>query len=133
FGDHTEETSNGSTTTYFDNSLPEYDSFLFEIEPDQGELTSIVMEDILGEPRVHLHNELPTHPTLMLDSDFIPSDDSFGSNLEVSFPSETRNKIFDPGIFFKDFPDYEDSRARGFVHHSLDLQSLACLYRNPIS
>ncbi|GJU25723.1 hypothetical protein Tco_1164344 [Tanacetum coccineum] len=28
----------------------------------------------------------------------------------------------------KDCPDYEDSRARGFVHRSLDLQSLACLY-----
>ncbi|GJY65688.1 hypothetical protein Tco_0467926, partial [Tanacetum coccineum] len=28
----------------------------------------------------------------------------------------------------KDCPDYEDSRARGFVHHSLDLQSLACFY-----
>ncbi|GKD76081.1 hypothetical protein Tco_1334363 [Tanacetum coccineum] len=25
-------------------------------------------------------------------------------------------------------PDYEDSRARGFVHRSLELQSLACLY-----
>ncbi|GJX67815.1 reverse transcriptase domain-containing protein [Tanacetum coccineum] len=29
-------------------------------------------------------------------------------------------------------PDYEDSHARGFVLRSLDLQSLACLYRNPI-
>ncbi|GJX74485.1 hypothetical protein Tco_0313080 [Tanacetum coccineum] len=48
FSDHTEETSSGSTTTHSDNSLPEYESFLFEIEPDQGELTSIVMEDILG-------------------------------------------------------------------------------------
>ncbi|GJT53624.1 hypothetical protein Tco_0988678 [Tanacetum coccineum] len=28
----------------------------------------------------------------------------------------------------KDCPDYEDSRARGFVHRSLDLQSLACLF-----
>ncbi|GJR67245.1 reverse transcriptase domain-containing protein [Tanacetum coccineum] len=28
----------------------------------------------------------------------------------------------------KDCPDFEDSRAHGFVHHSLDLQSLACLY-----
>ncbi|GJW04775.1 hypothetical protein Tco_1563631 [Tanacetum coccineum] len=27
-----------------------------------------------------------------------------------------------------DCPDYEDSRARGFVHRSLDLQSLACFY-----
>ncbi|GKA55507.1 hypothetical protein Tco_0754579 [Tanacetum coccineum] len=86
FSDHTKETSSGSTTTHSDNSLPEYDSFLFEIEPDQGELTSVVMEDILGEPRVHVPNVLPTHPTLMLDSDFIPSDDSLGSDLEFSFP-----------------------------------------------
>nr|GEW56385.1 hypothetical protein [Tanacetum cinerariifolium] len=34
FSVHTEETSSGSTTTHADNSLPEYDSFLFEIEPD---------------------------------------------------------------------------------------------------
>ncbi|GKA69616.1 hypothetical protein Tco_0775680 [Tanacetum coccineum] len=37
----------------------------------------------------------------MLDSYFIPSDDSLRSDLEVSFPSRTRNKIFDPGIFFE--------------------------------
>ncbi|GJR08079.1 hypothetical protein Tco_0790731 [Tanacetum coccineum] len=94
FSDHTKDTRSVSTTTHVDNSLPEYDSFLFEIEPDQGELTSIVMEDILGEPHVHVPNMLPTHPTLMLNSDFIPSDDSLGSDLEVSFPAETRNKIF---------------------------------------
>ncbi|GJZ80439.1 hypothetical protein Tco_0645433 [Tanacetum coccineum] len=99
--DHTEETSSGGTTTHSDNSLHKYDSFLFEIEPDQGELTSVVMEDILGEPRVHVPNVLPTYPTLMLDSNFIPSDDSLGSDLEVSFPSGTRNKIFDLGIFFE--------------------------------
>ncbi|GKD88920.1 hypothetical protein Tco_1364427, partial [Tanacetum coccineum] len=29
------------------------------------------------------------------------SDDSLGSDLEVSFPSRNRNKIFDPGIFFE--------------------------------
>ncbi|GJR69013.1 hypothetical protein Tco_0015078 [Tanacetum coccineum] len=37
----------------------------------------------------------------MLDSDFIPSDEFLGSDLEVSFPSGTRNKIFDPTIFFE--------------------------------
>ncbi|GJW71677.1 hypothetical protein Tco_0128594 [Tanacetum coccineum] len=43
------------------------------------------------------------------------------------------DKSFDPGIpekFFSptyDYPDYEDSRARGFVHRSLDLPSLACI------
>nr|GEW67146.1 reverse transcriptase domain-containing protein [Tanacetum cinerariifolium] len=73
--------------------------FPIPIELDQGELTSVVMEDNLGEPRVHVPNVLPTHPTLMLDLNFIPSDDSFGSDLEVSFPFGTRNKIFDPGIF----------------------------------
>ncbi|GJX19995.1 putative reverse transcriptase domain-containing protein [Tanacetum coccineum] len=96
FSDHKEETSSGSTTTHADNSLPEYDSFHFEIEPDQGELTNVVMETILGEPRVHMLNILPT-----LDSDFTPSDDSLGSGLEVSFPSGSRNKIFDPGIFIE--------------------------------
>ncbi|GKB24272.1 hypothetical protein Tco_0863673 [Tanacetum coccineum] len=67
FSDHTEETSSGSTTTHANNSLPEYDSFHFEIEPDQGELTNVVM----GEPRVHTPNVLPTHPTLLIDSDLI--------------------------------------------------------------
>nr|GEW49680.1 hypothetical protein [Tanacetum cinerariifolium] len=76
FSDHTEETSSGSTTTHVDYSLLKYDSFLFKIEPDQGELTSVVMEDNLGEPRVHVTNVLPTYPTLMLDSDFTPSDNS---------------------------------------------------------
>ncbi|GKD73980.1 hypothetical protein Tco_1332262, partial [Tanacetum coccineum] len=49
--------------------------------------------------RVHVPNVLPTHPTLHLDSDFTISSDSLGSDLVVSFPSGTRNKIFDPGIF----------------------------------
>ncbi|GJU28525.1 hypothetical protein Tco_1167146 [Tanacetum coccineum] len=59
FSDHTEEMISGSTTTHANNSLPEYDLFHFEIEPDQGELTNVVMEDILGEPRVHTPNVIP--------------------------------------------------------------------------
>nr|GEX02639.1 copia protein [Tanacetum cinerariifolium] len=84
FSDHAEETSSGSTTTHADNSLLEYDSCSFEIEPDQGELSSIAMESILGEPRVYVPNVLPTHPTLYQDSDFYSSDDSLGSGLEIS-------------------------------------------------
>ncbi|GJV77569.1 hypothetical protein Tco_1509153 [Tanacetum coccineum] len=102
FSDHTEETSSGSTTTHANNSLPEYDSFHFEIEPDQGGLTSVVMEDILGEPRVHVPNVLPTHPTLMMDSDviirtFLPY---FTYPIDSSFPPSSGNEdtIFDPGI-----------------------------------
>ncbi|GJZ09299.1 hypothetical protein Tco_0543582 [Tanacetum coccineum] len=41
FSDHTEETRSGSTTTHANYSLREYDSFLFEIEPDQEGLISI--------------------------------------------------------------------------------------------
>ncbi|GKF14094.1 hypothetical protein Tco_0055556, partial [Tanacetum coccineum] len=33
-------------TTHANNSLPEYDSFLFEVKPDQGGLTSVVMDEI---------------------------------------------------------------------------------------
>ncbi|GKB01632.1 hypothetical protein Tco_0829676 [Tanacetum coccineum] len=100
FNDHTEETTSDSTTTHANNSLPEYDSIHFEIEPDQGGLTSVVMEDILGEPRVHVPNVLPTHPTLMMNSDviiqnFLPY---FTYLMDSSFPPSFGNEdtIFDP-------------------------------------
>ncbi|GKB02238.1 hypothetical protein Tco_0830327, partial [Tanacetum coccineum] len=84
-------------------SPPEYDHFYFKIEHDSGNFTMDVVEDIFynptREPRVHVPNVVPTHPTLHLDSDFTLSSDPLGSDLAVSFPSGTRNKIFDPGIF----------------------------------
>ncbi|GKB20030.1 hypothetical protein Tco_0853953 [Tanacetum coccineum] len=84
-------------------SPSEYDCFYFKNEPDQGNFTMDVVEDIFDnptrEPRVHVPKVLPTHPTLNLDLDFTLSSDSLGSDLVVSFPSGTRNKIFDPGIF----------------------------------
>ncbi|GKA11268.1 hypothetical protein Tco_0690701 [Tanacetum coccineum] len=102
FSDHTEETSSGSTTTHANNSLPEYDSFHFEIEPDQGEFTSIVMEDILGEPRVHTPNVLPTHPILLIDSDFIIRTFlpyfTYPVISYFLFSSGSEDTIFDPGI-----------------------------------
>nr|GEX18362.1 hypothetical protein [Tanacetum cinerariifolium] len=97
-----------TSLSYSDNALPEFE-ILAIIRKRQGELNRVVMEDILGEPHVHVPNVLPTHPTLMLDSDWIPSDDSLGFDLE-------------------DFLDFEDSRARGFVHRPLELLSFACLY-----
>ncbi|GKF29482.1 hypothetical protein Tco_0095824 [Tanacetum coccineum] len=64
-----------------------------------------VVEDIFDnptrEPRVYVPNVLPTHPTIHLDSDFTLSSDSLRSDLVVSFPSGTRNKIFDLGIFIE--------------------------------
>ncbi|GJR52493.1 retrovirus-related pol polyprotein from transposon TNT 1-94 [Tanacetum coccineum] len=111
-----------TSLSYLDNSLPEFETFndhkvgtkrrywqnhysCLDRLSSRVEIIlfrlSLIMEDILEEPRVHVLNVLPTHPTLMLDSDFIPSDDSLGSDLEVSFSSGTRNKIFDLGIFFE--------------------------------
>ncbi|GJR37257.1 hypothetical protein Tco_1212941 [Tanacetum coccineum] len=85
--------------------LPDYEAFYCDSEPDSGDFTMDVVEDIFDnptrEPRVHVPNVLPTYPTLYLDSNFTPSDDSLGSNLVVSFPSGTRNKIFDPWIFIE--------------------------------
>ncbi|GJS51541.1 hypothetical protein Tco_0624903 [Tanacetum coccineum] len=84
-------------------SPSKYDHFYFKIEPDSGNFTMDVVEDIFDnptrEPRVYVPNVVPTYPTLHLDSDFTLSSDSLRSDLAVSFPSRTRNKIFDPGIF----------------------------------
>ncbi|GKC66342.1 hypothetical protein Tco_1098940, partial [Tanacetum coccineum] len=89
-----------------DNSIPpgiddydsEEDNLFLEYEPDPGELTRVVVEDISGEPRVHMPNVLPTHPTLCQDPDFTLSTDFSESDLVVSFPFRNKNKTFDPGI-----------------------------------
>ncbi|GKB14299.1 hypothetical protein Tco_0848222, partial [Tanacetum coccineum] len=80
-----------------DNStfLLEFESFHVDY-PDSGDSTIDVVEDI----PVDVPNILPTHPTLLMDFDFIPSND-LGSDLDVSFPSGDRNKIYDPGICIK--------------------------------
>ncbi|GKB13884.1 hypothetical protein Tco_0847807, partial [Tanacetum coccineum] len=61
--DHTEETRSGSTTTHANYSLPEYDSFLFEIEPNQEGLISI---DNSNEPLL----ELPEFESFHFDPSF---------------------------------------------------------------
>ncbi|GKE82598.1 hypothetical protein Tco_1552598 [Tanacetum coccineum] len=100
-----EEISSGSPTSYLDLSLPDYEAFFYDSEPDSGNFTMDVVEDIFDnptrEPRVHVPNVLPTHPTLHLDSDFTLSSDSLGYDLAVSFHFETKNKIFDLGIFIE--------------------------------
>ncbi|GJW59968.1 hypothetical protein Tco_0109303 [Tanacetum coccineum] len=140
-----------TSLSYSDNSLLEFETFSDHTDVNKSGCTLSLVIILLSE---------------RIDSDFSPSDDSLGSDLEVSFPFGTRNKIFDPGIFFevqskrflsrdtfsisfirnllcpvietllpflsenedKDCPDFEDSRAHGFVHRPLDLQSLAWLY-----
>ncbi|GKD00531.1 hypothetical protein Tco_1170805, partial [Tanacetum coccineum] len=53
--------------------------------------------DVVEDIPVDVPNILPTHPALLMDFDFIPSND-LGSDLDDSSPSGDRNKIYDPGI-----------------------------------
>nr|GEV76306.1 reverse transcriptase domain-containing protein [Tanacetum cinerariifolium] len=94
-------------------SPPEYDYFCFKIEPNLGDFTMDVVEDIspIREPRVH--NALPTHPNLQLNLDFILSSKSlFAYVVWIFLPFlsysvapqhllsfENEDTIFDPGIF----------------------------------
>nr|GEX22288.1 hypothetical protein [Tanacetum cinerariifolium] len=66
-----EEISSGSTTTH-----PEYECFLFKVEPNSGDFTKDVVEDISPTKEPHVLNALPTHPTLQLNMKFQPSSES---------------------------------------------------------
>ncbi|GJW74365.1 hypothetical protein Tco_0133735 [Tanacetum coccineum] len=121
-----EKISRGSPTSYLDLSLPDYEAFFCDSEPDSGNFTMDVVEDIFDNPTrelyVHVLHDLPTHPTLHLDSDFTLSSDSPGSDLVVSFPSGTRNKIFDPGIFIEVQSEKflsQDEFSISFIHDPL--------------
>nr|GEY96777.1 hypothetical protein [Tanacetum cinerariifolium] len=56
-------------------SPPEYDCFFFKIEPNSGDFTKDVVEDISPTKEPKVHNALPTHPTLQLNLKFQPSSD----------------------------------------------------------
>nr|GEY48510.1 hypothetical protein [Tanacetum cinerariifolium] len=105
-----EEISSGSTTTHFDSSLydsfifdlsinpfppisrrdfyefadelahiispPEFECFCFKNEPNLGDFTMDVVEDIFPKRKQRVHNALPTHPNRQLNLDFILSSES---------------------------------------------------------
>nr|GEZ89051.1 hypothetical protein [Tanacetum cinerariifolium] len=92
----------------------EYDCFSFKNESNAGDFTMDVVEDTFPtrEPRINVHNVLPTHPTLQLNLDFILSSESLFAYVVciflyflsysvapqylLSFGNE--DTIFDPGI-----------------------------------
>nr|GEZ33489.1 reverse transcriptase domain-containing protein [Tanacetum cinerariifolium] len=57
-------------------SPPEYDCFCFKNEPNSGDFTMDVVEDIFPTREPRVHNDLPTHPTFQLNQDFILSSES---------------------------------------------------------
>nr|GEX74071.1 hypothetical protein [Tanacetum cinerariifolium] len=54
-------------------SPPEYDCFLFKVEPNSRDFTKDVVEDISPTKEPQVHNALPIHPTLQLNMKFQPS------------------------------------------------------------
>nr|GEV36680.1 hypothetical protein [Tanacetum cinerariifolium] len=106
FSDQTKETRSGSTTTH--DSLLEYDSFCFEIDPDQERLTSVFMKDISDDS---INDLLLEEVDLFLASDnSIPSGiENFGYDLEgdIRFLKEL---LIDDSITFpiNESFDFED-------------------------
>nr|GEU68155.1 hypothetical protein [Tanacetum cinerariifolium] len=96
FCDHTEETRSSNTTTHANDSLPEYDSFCFEIEPDQEKLIKVVKNDI---PDDSTNDPLLKKADLLLASDNSippePPDAEFepDSGDEISVVMKNNNKL----------------------------------------
>nr|GEZ93714.1 hypothetical protein [Tanacetum cinerariifolium] len=57
-------------------SPPEYDCFIFKVEPNSRDFTKDVVEDISPTKEPQVHNTLPTHPTLQLNMKFQLSSES---------------------------------------------------------
>nr|GEU30047.1 hypothetical protein [Tanacetum cinerariifolium] len=93
-------------------SAPEYDCFLFKVEPHSRDFTKDVVEDISPKKEPQVPNTLPTHPTLQLNMKFHPSSESLFTyviwiflpflvySVAPHYLLSLRNEdaIFDPGI-----------------------------------
>nr|GEU69156.1 hypothetical protein [Tanacetum cinerariifolium] len=109
FSDHTEETRSGSTTAHANNSHPEYDLFCFEIEPDQGRLTSVVMKDIFDNS---------TNDPLLEEVDlFLASDNSIPPGIG-NFDYDSKGDIHSLEKVLSDdsFP-LPENESSNFDHH----------------
>ncbi|GKG23816.1 hypothetical protein Tco_0391852, partial [Tanacetum coccineum] len=106
------DTRSGSTTTHTNNSLPEYDSFLFEVEPDQGGMTSVVMDKIYDNSTNDPLLELPEFESFhfdLYDDPSFPRPPPEPPNVEIclnfepdapvinNFDELNKDECFDPG------------------------------------
>nr|GEW46257.1 hypothetical protein [Tanacetum cinerariifolium] len=104
FCDHTEETRSGNTTTHAHNSLLEYDSFCFKIEPDQERLINVMKNDISDDS---------SNDPLLEEADlFLASDNSIPWGIE-NFADDSEGDIrFLEALLIDDsilFPNNESS------------------------
>ncbi|GJZ88444.1 hypothetical protein Tco_0660226 [Tanacetum coccineum] len=117
-------------------------------------IDDLITEDKVFDPRIHEKTVSPTYVKLPFEHHhylsftyviriFLPYFTYPVESSSLPLSSGSEDIIFDPDISafhssplesvaykcpVEDCPDYEDSRACGFVHRSLDLQSFACLY-----
>nr|GEW06906.1 hypothetical protein [Tanacetum cinerariifolium] len=92
------QTRSDNTTTHATDSLPEYDSFRFEIELDQEELFNVVMNDISDDPSIPRPPPEPPYDDFDLEPEAISTvmkniDESFDPGGEIFI--STRNEDVD--------------------------------------
>ncbi|GKD99660.1 hypothetical protein Tco_1387644 [Tanacetum coccineum] len=102
---HIEEKSSGNTTTHSDFSLPEYDSFIFDLSIDPlppADRSGFYHEEFANE-LAHIISlldiELNDFPLLLSNCDSSLSKEFSKIDLLASFPFRNEDIIFDPGIF----------------------------------
>nr|GEV12571.1 hypothetical protein [Tanacetum cinerariifolium] len=94
FCDHSKETRSGNTT-HADNSLPEYDLFCFEIEPDQERLIKLVKSNIYDNS---------SNVSLLEEADlFLASDNSIPPGIENSANDLEGDVCFLEELLINDF------------------------------
>nr|GEV64932.1 putative reverse transcriptase domain-containing protein [Tanacetum cinerariifolium] len=110
-------------------SPPEYDCFLFKVEPNSRDFTKDVVEDISPTKEPQVLNALPTHPTLQLNMVFQPSSESLFTYVVWIFlpflvysvaphyllSLRIKDAIFDPGICNSTFSRPDISHRCGTV------------------
>ncbi|GJW74934.1 retrovirus-related pol polyprotein from transposon TNT 1-94, partial [Tanacetum coccineum] len=118
-----EEKNSGSTTIHAEYSLPDLEYVYFKSEPDPGDLTSIdpgIRENVSSTTNVNLPVEDDQSPLFVYVVWIFLSFLTYPVAPPYLLSSRNEDTIFDPGIsiyhsFMRDCPDFEASRARGFV------------------
>nr|GEW45086.1 hypothetical protein [Tanacetum cinerariifolium] len=107
FSDHTKEMRSDSTIAHANNSLPEFDLFRFEIDLDQGRLTSVVNDSIplpKNESSNFDHHDDPSFPrppskppNVEVFFDFEPDSGELISAVINNIDDLNEDECFDPG------------------------------------
>ncbi|GJU80080.1 hypothetical protein Tco_1282445 [Tanacetum coccineum] len=99
---------------------PEGDILLLEKLLNDDPSSPLPPKELYYEDLKVIQSSIDTSP------DF--EDDYYDSEGDIIYLESLLNNDTIPYLPLEDCLDFEDSRARGFVHRPLDLQSFACLY-----